>query len=178
MGVKPVTTPVSVYVNLLFCRFIRQGKKTGVPRGCKCDWHRSQLARSSAERRWRQSEGRDEKLGFRCIRCRHVTAQSDRAPKFQISLEAREGSRSPFSYLCSSLLHEDKWTTENTPSSPDLAHACLPHAALPPHTSPQAARSSLPPSTLHHLVVSRSARLLTTCAIAGPALAPGLIVHW
>lgn len=38
--------------------------------------------------------------------------------------------------------------------------------------------SPFPTSSLHHLALSRSARLLTTCASAGPALAPGLIVHW
>lgn len=64
-GVKPVTTPVSTYANLLFCHFIRQGKKTRVPCGCKCDWQGAQLACCSAERCSRRDEGRDEKLGFR-----------------------------------------------------------------------------------------------------------------
>ena len=113
MGVKPVTTPVSVYANLLFCRFIRQGKKTGLPRGCKCDWHRSQLARSAAESRSRQSEGRDEKLGFRCIRCLHVTAQSDRVPKFQIWLEAKGRTALPLqsSLFVYSIKTSERWRT-------------------------------------------------------------------
>lgn len=58
-------------------------------------------------------------------------------------------------------------------------HTCVwhtPHVSFPsvsPISSPL-----LPSSSLHHLAPSCSARLLTTCASAGRALAPGLIVHW
>lgn len=107
-GVKPVTTPVSAYANLLFCHFIRQGKKTTVPRGCKCDWHRAQLACCTAERerRLRRGEGRDEKLGFRSEATHPSDAftlqlNQDGAPKI---LEWRSGVNPPSNYLSLSSL--------------------------------------------------------------------------
>lgn len=101
-GVKPVTTPVSAYANLLFCHFIRHGKKTRVPCGCKCDWHRAQLACCTAERRLRRGEGRDGKLGF----CSEATQPSDAFTLqlnldgflkfgFKVVLELRKGGDSP-----------------------------------------------------------------------------------
>lgn len=125
-----------------------------------------------------RGEGRDEELGFRS----KATPPAD-AFTLQPSMDCflkiliqkclglKEEGRSLSHYLSSSLLSVKspcKWMTKG--HAQKLAHACQAHAS--------SRLLLLPSSSLHHLALSRSARLLTTCASAGPALAPGLIVHW
>lgn len=105
----------------------------------------------------------------------------------KVALDSRIGgnSLSPFYMYISSV----KRIRTRTAKEAKNWHACGWHAPLgslqqdevgapPSVSSPLPSPPFLPASSLHHLALTRSARLLTTCASAGPALAPGLIVHW
>lgn len=79
-AVKPVTTPVSAYVNLLFCHFIRQEKKGSGP-----SWLQMRLAlgplgtgqREKGENTKRENEGWRDKEVENVSFCREATRPQD-----------------------------------------------------------------------------------------------------
>lgn len=129
--------------------------------------------------------GEGQEVGFPrqtdlAIRCFHVATQSERVPHIRFSWKFRRRSNCNFqlSFFIFPIKRSQWW---RTCLGANLAHACPPYAPTshpPPPFSILFCPPSIPCSSLHHLALSRSARLLTTCAFAGAAFALGLIVHW
>lgn len=181
MAIKPVTTPVSAYANPLFCQSIRHAKRTKVPCGCKCDWHWAQLAcykteRCSGRRRAGTRSVSSERMQPLDAFTLHPTviwmpSQNSKSRASWIS-----GGVNTLNYVSLSPLQRvsGSQSKRTNPVADKLANTCLAHVKhLPCQPPPQPSNSSL-----HHMVLPRSSRLLTTCASAEHALAAGLIVHW
>lgn len=176
IGVKPVTTPVSAYANLLFCHFIRQGKKTWGP-----SWLQMRLApgpvgmlHSAEMLRAERGEGRQARgfYGEVTQPLDAFTAQRNqngllKFPKFSQKKSRKRGVTSlPIVLIFSVNTRGINMAVAKT------WHTRVCHTQPPPACTHPSASSPPPPpcSSLHHLAPSRSARLLTTCANAGAVL--------
>lgn len=186
IGVKPVTTPVSAYANLLFCHFIRQGKKTRGP-----SWLQMRLApgpvgmlHSAEMLRAERGEGRQARgfYGEVTQPLDAFTAQLNQNGllKFpKLSQKKIKERRDNFPSNCLYLLCKygginmavaKTWHTRVCHTQPPPARTHPPFSILSPSTAVLIPSSSgaLPQrSPLNHMCQRRS-----------PALAPGLIVRW
>lgn len=163
-GVKPVTTPVSAYVNLLFCHFIRQEKKGSGP-----SWLQMRLAlgplgtgqreKGKYQERERGMEGFcREAIG--CLRCCKLSI-------WKVACNSEENGVGPRDYWTgkrrrslSTLSFSVSVALSPCESSGEAGHAQEPMTG----TRVAATRHTLPSQPTHHLVCPCGSCLSTTCA--------------